>query len=239
MRLLVTRAEEDAAPLAARLKALGHEPVLCPLFEIHDRVIDRERLSAALADAAGLAFTSANGVRALSRAWPQCALPAFCVGAATAEAARAAGFAEVVEAGGTAESLAEVIAARRPGAVLHIAGRDRAGDLAGLLRQAGLQAERLVLYEARAAQALPEPARKALSSASPPEGVLLFSPRTAHIFRSCLAGAGLEDALPAMRAYCLSQAVMEAADTGWAARCVAETPNMDALLALLPRASSL
>ena len=34
MRIVVTRAAAQAQPLAARLEALGHDVVLCPLLEV-------------------------------------------------------------------------------------------------------------------------------------------------------------------------------------------------------------
>jgi uroporphyrinogen III methyltransferase/synthase len=68
-RIAVTRAEEQASELAARLEALGAEAVVCPTIAIAPPV-DFALLDQAIAQLAESAydwiiFTSANGVRAL------------------------------------------------------------------------------------------------------------------------------------------------------------------------------
>jgi len=67
----------------------------------------------------------------------------FAVGAATAQAARAAGFRLVLSADGDIEALAEGIGQRRGelrGAVLHPGAAELAGDLVGALEKLGVQA---------------------------------------------------------------------------------------------------
>ena len=77
-------------------------------------------------------------------------------------------------AGGNVEELSRLVIERsRPegGRLLHVAGSDVAGDLAGLLREAGFAIERIVLYEARPAAAF-----------SPPAGILMRCiPGASHI----------------------------------------------------------
>ena len=63
MRVIVTRPLDQAGPLVARLEALGHEVVECPLIEI-------ERTSDEPVDAAGydwLVVTSPNGADEIAR----------------------------------------------------------------------------------------------------------------------------------------------------------------------------
>src|SRR5258705_28688 len=67
------------------------------------------------------------------------------------------------------------------GRVLHVAGSDVAGDLAGALRRAGFTVERAVLYEARPASSLGAPTAHALASGLI-DFALFYSPRTAAIF---------------------------------------------------------
>ena len=64
------------------------------------------------------------------------ALPVFAVGQHSAQAMRAAGFADVSSADGNVNDLADLVAARmKPGApLLYLAGEERSGDLAGVLR---------------------------------------------------------------------------------------------------------
>lgn len=236
MRLLVTRPEEDSAPLVDALGALGHEAVSAPLLTIRfidNAVLPEERWQALL-------FTSANGVRALAHrreAASLFSLPVFAVGAASADAARAAGFSNVEAAGGDVGSLATHVAgALRPGEgpLLHVAGTVVAGDLAGALADQGFEVERAVLYEAVLARELPAPAREAIASRSI-DGVLLYSPRTAHVFASLVLDAGLAAQAAGLVAYCLSPNVAEAlGDLPRLTVKIAREPDQAALIALLP-----
>lgn len=98
---------------------------------------------------AALAFTSANGVAAFAALTPDRTCPVFTVGDATAQAARAAGFARVQSAGGDLESLAALLIAQGPGIgpLLVPGAREPAGDLPALLR-GRVEARTLPLYEA-------------------------------------------------------------------------------------------
>lgn len=213
MRLLLTRPSEDSAPLAERLAGMGHEAVISPLMEIvflPDTDLRLDGVQALLA-------TSSNGVRALA-AHPLAAeaqrLPLFAVGDATARTAREAGFADVRVAGGDVEALAALVRENLEagaGRLVHVAGRDRAGDLKAALNADGFGVEVVVLYAAKAAKALVPEARSALG-AGELDAVLLYSPRTARIYVDLVRTAG-EDTLAAARKLhhlCLSRAVAAA-----------------------------
>lgn len=86
-----------------------------------------------LTGVAALAFTSRNGVDAFAALSDQRALPVFTVGDATAEAARAAGFAVVRSAGGALADLARLLAEAASGPVLVPGALEPSGDLAALL----------------------------------------------------------------------------------------------------------
>ncbi len=124
-------------------------------------------------------------------------LPLYVVGDATAAAARAAGFPHVVSAAGDVEALAETI--RRdglaPGAtVLHLAGRDRAGDLAGLLAPDGITVAIAVLYRAEPSETLPEAVAAALRAGAI-DAILVYSERSAAALAASIGRAGLSDAV--------------------------------------------
>src|SRR6185312_15240294 len=159
LRALVTRPEEDAAPLAAALAERGIDVTLEPLLAI--RPLPEAPLD--LAGVQALLFTSANGVRSFAElaggrdlpGWR--ALPVFAVGNATAAAAHNAGFTRVESAAGDVATLAKLATERldpKAGALFHAAGSAVAGDLAGLLEQAGFTLRREMLYEARPADQL-------------------------------------------------------------------------------------
>ena len=110
MRLLLTRAEDDAALSAARLAARGHECALSPLLRVEDIDV---AVPAGPFDA--IAMTSARAARSQTARGLDPALktlPLWLVGRRTLEAARAAGFegpARVAaDAGGAASQAAEI-----------------------------------------------------------------------------------------------------------------------------------
>lgn len=231
-RVLVTRPEPDASVFAAMCAANGLSPIAAPLMEI-----EVERRPVDLEGVGALAFTSANGVRAFAANNSIRNLTVFAVGPASAEAARKEGFAEIRIADGDVDALTQTIADARAGidgAVLHVAGSDRAGDLIAALDGRGVSARRAVLYKARAFDALPAAARDALEARPPAAWVALFSPRTASLFVSLVREAGLEERLGEVRAACLSKAVADAArDVVWKSRDVAAAHTAESMLALM------
>src|SRR5260221_6410979 len=177
MRALITRPIEDSGGLAAALSLRGVTPLSEPLLTIQPVPHPRMTLDGVQA----VLLTSANGARAFGRATARRDLAVFAVGDATAQAARALGFAEIASAGGNVDDLTELVTARldpRRGALLHAAGSAVAGDLAGRLTGAGFQVHRSVLYDAAPVAALTEAAvvrlrRRHIAAA------FFFSPRTA------------------------------------------------------------
>src|SRR5687767_554229 len=100
-RVAITRALPEAERTGERVRALGGEPVLAPLLTIVPCAYDTN-----VEGAQALIFTSSNGVRAFPdvRRARDCVV--LAVGEATAEAARAAGFADARAGDGDVASLA-------------------------------------------------------------------------------------------------------------------------------------
>ena len=229
MRVLVTRPDEDAAPLAAALAARGHETLVQPLLAIEPRPgaeID-------LAGVQAVAFTSANGARVFARLSEVRDVPVFAVGDLTAEAARGVGFARVESATGDVAALAALIAGRldpAAGAVFHGAAGRVAGDLAGRLEERGFAVRRAVLYDAVPARSLAPEIREELT-AERIDTVLFFSPRTAETFVRLISEADLTSACRRCDAVCLSPAVAdEVGRVPWRGVHVAARPTREALL---------
>jgi uroporphyrinogen-III synthase len=207
VRLLVTRAEPDAERAAAPLRALGHEVTVAPLTRIEtvDADLGAGPWSAVL-------ITSANAARAIAahpRRQELLALPVFAVGRRSAEAARAAGFANVISADGDVDGLARLVAARMPASpapLIYLAGEDRAGNLAGHLGRHRLEVQMAVVYRAVAAASLPEAVRQALVDGRL-DGVLHFSRRSSAIYLNAASAAGLLDKALIPLHYCLSAQV--------------------------------
>jgi uroporphyrinogen-III synthase len=234
VKALVTRPAADAAPLARALSSRGVEAVLAPMLEILPAADAARRIADALIGAQALLFTSANGARAFAAASARRELPVFAVGDASAAAARLAEFRNVASAGGNVGDLAALVAARlapQQGALVHVAGSDVAGDLAGALGAQGFTVRRAVVYEARAADSLP-PEALALLAAGEPALALFFSPRTAAAFVRLAAAAGAGPSCRALTALALSPPVAAAlGDLAWRRIEVARAPTQQALLA--------
>jgi len=230
LRALITRPRNEAEALAALLARRGIAAVVEPMIEI----AEHGAALPALAEVQAILCTSANGVRALARAGAGRDVPVFAVGDATARAARAAGFRGVESAAGNVDDLARLAVERlRPadGRLLHVAGSEVAGDLAGLLGGAGFQVERAVLYEARAVTSLSRETARLIDDGQI-DLALFFSPRSAAIFARLVGAAGVGAGLAAT----VSISISAAADTAlsnlpFRDRAVAAAPTQAALLA--------
>jgi uroporphyrinogen-III synthase len=164
-RVLITRPSEDAAPLAAKLAAMGIESHVEPLLTIAPVAGAKVELEGVQA----LLFTSANGVRAFTALSPERGLLAFAVGDQTARTLKEAGFSAIESASGDVEDLAKLVSRRldpAKGALLHAASSKVAGDLAGRLGEGGFEIRRAVLYESKVAEALGPATIKALNAGS-------------------------------------------------------------------------
>src|SRR5215213_7716998 len=100
-RVLITRPQPGAAQTAARLAALGYEPVAVPLTEIVSLPVQHDH-AAEVFDLA--TATSANGLRHTPPFMVERILgkPLFVVGDATAEVAKSMGVQNIWSAQGTA-----------------------------------------------------------------------------------------------------------------------------------------
>ncbi|MCV3269975.1 uroporphyrinogen-III synthase [Roseobacter sinensis] len=150
--------------------------ILSPLIEI---VPVEAALTIAPEDA--VIFTSANAVRFAPRGAGR---RAFCVGAATTEAARSAGW-QATFSGQTADALVASLGSELPTSPLwHLAGRYTRGQVAERLSAQGLSVQRRTVYD-QALLSLTAEARACLAG-SDPVIVAVFSPRTAMGFaRDC------------------------------------------------------
>ncbi len=213
-RILVTR----PGGASARWRTLG-EVIDAPVLRIAPRPWSPpERAPAAVI------LTSANAVRcAGGRAAPFQHLPAFAVGVATATAARAAGWRDVRDGGGTVAALCDTVVAAGFSRALHLAGADRTAAVP----PPGLSVEVRDVYAALPV-ALPTAVLGQLATGAI-DLVPLYSPRSAAEFARQIDGAAVARALLTLVA--ISRAAAAAAGTGWRHVAVAESPDDDALFA--------
>jgi uroporphyrinogen-III synthase len=229
MRLLVTRPEPDAARSADALRVRGHQVLVAPLLQTQMIAADFGGPFAAIL------MTSANAARAAAAhpcAAELTALPALTVGARGAEAARAAGFTNVVSAEGALADLVRLAAQRfTAGRLLYLAGEDRAGNLARDLSAHGMAVETAVIYRAVARETLPDEIVDAIDRL---DGVLHYSRRSAETLLRLTERAGLHGAALNLAHYCLSGEVAVPLRQAGARRLhIAAHPDETALFALV------
>ena len=198
--IIITRADPGARETADRVMALGRRPMVAPMLSL--RVLsetslhDTDTLS-------GLVFTSANGVRTYAKRCASRTLTAWCVGPATAQAAREMGFAAVQESAGNAVDLAQFIASRsapetKP--LLHVANTAAAGTLRATLEGLGYKVTFAPIYEMVPARALPIKVARALAEPGPAiilvhseKGASAFANVARHIETSNCVGVAISD----------------------------------------------
>ena len=240
MHILVTRPELDASELKVQLEAMGHTVTVEPLLQIELMPIESDAFDGAQAVVA----TSRNGLRALAESPARPAglkLPIFAIGPATAELARALGFARVVEGAGTAHDLVPIIAGQlepKAGSVIHLAGETLAFDLAAALENQGIAARKIVVYRAHPPKSLTVQTTQMIVEGAL-DAVILMSPRTAAVFAQLVVAAGQKDSAHCLTYLCLSQAVAQSLQSlGPVRSAVAAKPNSPEMLSLVGRVAT-
>ncbi len=224
--ILITRPEHDAAATADLVAARGFDPVIAPVIAVRPRrIAPRGRFDAVL-------VTSRNAIEALPERLR--ATPLLAVGSATAERARAAGFAAVRDAAGDAAALLALARDSLPaGARLLFAHGLGQGDaLAGSLAEAGFVVTRRCAYAAGPVRRLPESARAALG-AGQVRAAMFLSAETARAFVRLLPRR-LHEGLADVDAVVIGDAAGQAlALLPWRRVRVSVKPTLDEVLALL------
>ena len=146
-RVLVTRPEPGASATAQALRSAGFDPVVLPLTGIRPLAVPETGLPAVDA----IALTSANAVRyaPVSLLATIRAIPLHAVGATSAQAARDAGFANVIAGPGDADGLATAMGETlAPGStVLYLCGKVRKPEFEQRLRSRGIRVIPIETYD--------------------------------------------------------------------------------------------
>lgn len=211
-RVLVLRPQPGAAHTVARARERGLEVFAVPLFKV--RPVAWEAPESARFD--GLLLTSANAVRCGGEQLRHLrGLKTFAVGAATAEAARDAGF-DIAATGdaGVDRLLGSIEPDLR---LLHLCGADRQSP-----NEAKQEITAVMVYRSDVIAA-PD------LSVAPESVALVHSPRAGRRF------AELIDDRAGIAIAAVSSPAAEAVGTGWKTVEAADAPTDDALLALAAR----
>jgi uroporphyrinogen-III synthase len=211
-RLLVLRPEPGASATVEKARERGLEAVAIPLFEIEP--VGWQAPEPGGFD--GLLLTSANAVRCAGNQVEELrGLKVYAVGAASAQAAREAGF-DIASTGkaGVDRFLGSIEPDLK---LLHLCGEDRHEPQE--VRQA---ITRVTTYRSRQN----ESPRLILK---PDDIALIHSPRSGRRFAELVSDHGI------IAIAAISTAAAEAAGEGWKSVAVAEEPSDEALLALAAR----
>lgn len=217
-RIVILRPEPGASASAKRACALGLDPIVAPLFDLHPLAWDPPdpaRFDAVLLTSANAARLAGPGLAGFAH------LPCHAVGEASAAATAGAGFLHIETGPGDAGDALAAVAAAGHARVFHPCGRDHVA-----VEAPGVTVTRRAVYAAEARDALDPEAARAIA-----DGVLVLvhSPRAGALLGALVADRGTA------RIAAISAAAAEAAGQGWAEVHVAASPRDEALLELAAR----
>jgi uroporphyrinogen-III synthase len=252
VRVLVTRPQPGAARTAEWLSRLGHDAVLMPLFEA--AVTARLDDLPPVADISGLIATSARAFDMFEDMDVAAAgladVRVHAVGAATAQAARDAGFEHVHEAGGTAQALAQDLTGDQVGSLTGSRGSNRSDRRARLVYLAGVPRTPLIEVALKAHDTdltVVECYKMSEISYSTdilksdilspvPDVILLYSANAARRIRALTDVKNVSNTLEFSRFLCLSASIAGELPQEWQSRViVAGRPDEDSLLVSLAK----
>ncbi|QIO30622.1 uroporphyrinogen-III synthase [Bradyrhizobium sp. 1(2017)] len=242
MSILVTRPHPDNETTADNLRARGHVVLLAPVLKFEPVVFHDE----GEASYDGIIITSTNAIRGAAlqlRDLGLLKLPLFAVGEHTAAAARDAGFADVIAAGGDAAALRDKVVrsardkvVKKTSTLLYLAGADLSRDLGGELGAEGFNVVTQTTYRMAPVKVLPREVCDGFA-AHGIDAVLHYSRRSARAFLDAARDEGVEISALAIPQCCLSETIAGVLrEAGASQVLVAATPDENALFDTLERA---
>ncbi|MDE2028977.1 MAG: uroporphyrinogen-III synthase [Alphaproteobacteria bacterium] len=234
-KILLTRPHASSRRWADLLARRGMPCAIEPLLHVTPLPAPRPQ-----GDFGAVIFTSANAPEALLDRKADIAgltaLPCFCVGPSTGEAARGAGFTDIrcgdADSTALAGTIAETLEDKtRP--LLHIAGEHIDPKMRAILDDAGFAVTAWTVYRAETVQDM-KPETRTLVEQGDVAAIPVFSPRTARTLVALIEKNRLTSACHGITAIGLSQAVADVLQSlPWKRLCVAATPNEEGILACL------
>jgi uroporphyrinogen-III synthase len=220
--VLLTRPYEQSLAFAAALDVRFGDRLHCVLAPLMAPRFLSPQLPEGHFDA--VIFTSATAVEAARKLAAPLPTQAFCVGARTADAARAAGFVATSADGDAGDLVAAILSDTPKGRLLHLRGQDSTGDVAERLTAHGVATIPVIIYRQDPQPLTPEAIDLLQDTA--PLVLPIFSPRSAVL---------LAAALPNVTRARLHIAAMSAA----VAKAAAAIPHAALVIARHPDADSM
>jgi len=235
-KVLITRPINDAQETANILRQKGYD-VFCENFlTVHYHEIKIPDLN----NFEGLIFTSRHAVRMLCQNTDQRDVPVFTVGDKTAEEASLNKFKDIKSAAGDVGDLVQLLndnlKSVKP--YLYARGRDVSAPLAEMLL--GQDVNEIILYHTDKNDEISSDCLEMLQKHAFSH-ILFYSKRTAVAFAEVIEAnpqkTALLDGLKEAKALCLGSSMVEYLSIlPWQSIEVAQEPNQQALMALLPSA---
>ena len=190
MHILLTRPLEDSVEMISKFNSLGHQVSHLPLLSVEK--VDYKEIN--FSDFKGIIFTSANAVKFLDLKKIDKKVLCFCVGNATEQKVRIAGFQNVITAEGNVENLKELILqnfGQKDGKLIYISGEIISVDLDHQLIKEGYNIKRIVNYRTSHNQKFDENFVKELRLKIP-DMVYVYSQNSASSFLNFIKAHQLE-----------------------------------------------
>lgn len=227
--VLITRPSPDAEDFAAAVKEIGYVPLIDPLLTAtYYATLPVEPPPQAIVATSAHAFATPAPA-----AWVR--LPVFVMGQNSAQAARAAGYQNILSANGKFTELLRLLERTLvpAGEILYLRGETIRHDLKMHLPRSVIREQ--VVYAMQGAELLADTTRTAIRSGTL-DTVTLFSARTAQVFSQLVGRQALTDDLRSIKVLCLSAAVLESVDNlPWRHAEVAGQPDRHGMLAVLKK----
>lgn len=230
--VLLTRPEGDSYEIAQEIESLNYHVICEPFLKvIYDQVTLPD-----FKGYAGVIFTSANAVRAISKQIINFDIPVFCVGTQTYQTAVQAGFENAYNADGAVEDLVTLVrehTSTKP--YLYIRGRDVSKDLKILMTD--VQIEEVIAYHTDKVEEISPLTRQVIMRGEMGD-ILFFSKRTAEAFvdwvKNDPQSASIAAALKHTRALCLGRPMVQSLSViTWKDIQVADQPTRPSIINLL------
>ena len=215
MNILITRPLIEAEDLMGKFFSLGHKIIHIPTLKLSAANIDpvdAKKYGAFI-------FTSANAIRNLKLINHDKSKICFCVGSITEKIVRQAGYNNTITAGGTVNSLKNIILNSdqidKKKSMAYFCGDNISSNLDEELKQEGHQIDKIINYTSEKITDLNEENNKIIKS-HPPDIIFIYSRRSAESFIEIVKKYALNGLMTESRVLCISEKVLSVLkSTGW------------------------
>lgn len=226
--VLVLRALPEALELVEKLKQFHVSVVLEPLFTFHHLSLTNIDYS----DVQALVVTSKHAIQVLEH-FPFKFLPLYTVGDSTADKGKKVGFKTVISAGGAAKDLIQLLTKRLTNPnkkIIYFAGDIIKKDIAEVLTNQGLWAEKVTCYQAVATTRLSNDLQNQLKQ-NMIQTIIFLSRRQVDVFTQMMGQLNDNSWQNNIECLCLSRSIAETAKYhGWKKVSFCSKPNITSLL---------